>query len=712
MEVSVLGVSLCVSMLDMVSGICPEGTYGYECGYQCHCPADKCNATNGCSPGDCDIGWSGMTCQKSNMALNKPTSASSVYQDPGNAVNGDNSAHNYHQCFHSELRDSSVTQAWWRVDLEENVKIRHVTIFFRIDYKVRRNGIQIYIADTAASPTGGVNCYNVTGNRDGTDIPDVLTAMCSGEGRYLVLYTTTVNNESDNMNVPVMDFCEVEVDVCSNGTFGDDCDNYCHCDGEVCDYVDGICPDGVCLPGWTTEKCDTECEFGYYGVNCNKDCLNRNCKGDNSSCVRVTGQCDGGCTAGWNGTDCTQKCLRSYGDGCSKYCSDRKCVESSSDSCDHVTGGCEGGCRGGWKGTDCTEACILGIQYGANCEGYCSTRRCEDRVDSCPKDTGRCESGCQSGWKGEDCTQVCISGTFGDDCDNYCHCDGEVCDYVDGICPSGVCLPGWTTEKCDTVCEFGHYGANCRMACPNRNCKGDNSSCDRVTGKCDGGCEAGWNGTDCTLKCLRSYGDGCSKYCSDRKCAESSSDSCDHVTGMCEDGCSSGWKGIDCTEACIQGVEYGANCVGNCRARMCEEGADVCPQDTGRCESGCQSGWKGQDCTQRALDVNSITNLSASLLGALSMLVFMALVMGAVCLRRKKTYVKKWQYIANGDWCSGSTDDDTSRDCSDRRGVSLEEDHADPEGVDCLGVDCWRKPLETSCELLTFVFASNIEEPF
>ncbi|XP_067679846.1 scavenger receptor class F member 1-like isoform X2 [Haliotis asinina] len=384
---------------------------------------------------------------KRNIALNKPTSSSSVYQNPGNAVNGDNSANNYHQCFYSDWRDNSITEAWWRVDLGDMARIRHVTIYFRRDYKVRRNGIQIYIADTAASPTDGVNCHNVTGNRDGTDIPDVLTATCLGEGRYLVLYTVTVNNELNNVNVPMMDFCEVEVDVCS-------------------------------------------------------------------------------------------------------------------------------------------------------------------------------------------------SGTFGDDCDNYCHCDGEVCDYVDGICPSGVCLPGWTTEKCDTVCEFGYYGANCRMACPNRNCKGDNSSCDRVTGKCDGDCEAGWNGTDCTLKCLRSYGDGCSKYCSDRKCAESSSDSCDHVSGMCENGCSSGWKGIDCTEACIQGIEYGANCLGNCRARKCEEGVDVCPRDTGICESGCQSGWKGQDCTQRALDDNGITHLSAGLLGALSMLVFMALVMGAVCLWRKKTDVK------------------------------------------------------------------------
>ncbi|XP_067679832.1 receptor-type tyrosine-protein phosphatase alpha-like [Haliotis asinina] len=450
MEVSVFGVLLCVSMLDIVSGICHEGTYGYECGYQCHCPLDKCNATSGCSPGDCDTGWSGLTCNKGNIALNKPTSASSEYQAAGNAVNGDNSTDNYHQCFHSAWRDN-VTEAWWRVDLGKTVRIRHVTIYFRTDYKVRRNGIEIYIADNAASPTDGVNCHNVTGNRNGSGIDDVLDATCCGDGRYLVLYTTTVNTElpESGVIVPVLDFCEVEVDVCSNGTFGDDCDNYCHCDGEVCDYADGICPGGVCLPGWTTEKCDTACGFGYYGVNCNKHCLNRNCKGDNTSCDRVTGQCDEGCAAGWNGTDCTRECLHSYGEGCSKHCSDRNCSESSSDSCDHVTGRCEGGCRRGWKGTDCTEACILKEEYGANCTGNCNIRMCDGGNDTCSQDSGRCESGCQSGWKGEDCTQVCSFGTFGANCTGVCgQCvDVHGCHHVNGSCLSG-CSDGWTDHNC------------------------------------------------------------------------------------------------------------------------------------------------------------------------------------------------------------------------------------------------------------------------
>ncbi|XP_071117066.1 receptor-type tyrosine-protein phosphatase epsilon-like [Haliotis cracherodii] len=279
---------------------------------------------------------------------------------------------------------------------------------------VRRNGIQIYIADTTSSPTDGVNCYTVTGNRDGTDIPDVLKVTCSGEGRYLVLYTTTVNNEINNVVVPVMDFCEVEVDVCGPGTFGADCNNYCHCDGAVCDYMSGVCPSGICLPGWQPSKCDTACALENYGRNCYQTCSDRNCKGDNSSCDSATGQCVGGCKTGWNGTDCTQKCISTYGDDCAHMCSARNCSRTSSSVCDHVTGMCDKGCNPGWKDTDCTTECVQGLEYGSGCVGNCSARRCTGDSGTCPTDTGRCDSGCQLGWQGEDCAHVQVDAPTSD----------------------------------------------------------------------------------------------------------------------------------------------------------------------------------------------------------------------------------------------------------------------------------------------------------
>ncbi|XP_071117359.1 receptor-type tyrosine-protein phosphatase alpha-like isoform X2 [Haliotis cracherodii] len=438
-----LAVLLCVYVLHITSGKCPGGTYGYQCSYNCNCPNDTCDSRDRCRPRTCSRGWSGPTCQKYNKGLGKPTNASSIYMPSRNAVDGDTRANHEGYCFHSAFNILSMTVAWWTVDLSEMTQIHDVTIYFRTDYKVRRNGIQIYIAETDASPPAGDNCYNVTGKEDGTDIPDVLNVTCSGKGRYLVLYTT-VKNSGDK--VPILDFCEVQVYVCSHGTFGSDCGNYCHCDGEVCDYVSGICPSGDCLPGWQQDKCDTECTPGDYGPKCSQKCSNRNCKTDNSSCDHVAGECLGGCMTGWNGTDCTQKCLLTYGDDCAYLCSDRQCRENS--TCDHVTGKCEGGCKPGWKETDCTIECIQDIEYGSGCAGNCSARMCDGGSGSCPNDTGQCDSVCLSGWQGEDCAEVCSPGSFGVNCTGKCgRCRDDKCHHVNGTCLTG-CNDGWTNLTC------------------------------------------------------------------------------------------------------------------------------------------------------------------------------------------------------------------------------------------------------------------------
>ncbi|XP_046571696.1 multiple epidermal growth factor-like domains protein 10 isoform X1 [Haliotis rubra] len=592
MAVWASGVLLLVGVT-VVAGSCPAGRYGNICSYYCHCP-DNCNPTSGCHPASCSRGWSGRTCQKENVALNKITSSSSVHYSSSNAVNGDET-----RCFHSAYNNNTITSAWWRVDLGEGTMVHDVIIYFRTDYKVRRNGIQIYIADIAASPTDGVNCYNVTGNRDGTDIPDVLKVTCSGEGRYLVLYTTTVNN--DNVNVPILDFCEVEVDVCAPGTFGADCENYCHCDGDVCNYVAGVCPSGVCLPGWQTDTCDRVCGVGSYGKSCIKVCSDRHCKDDNSTCDHVTGECVGGCEAGWNGADCTEKCVNFYGESCAYLCSSRKCNGIS--SCNHVTGECERGCVPGWKHIDCTEACIQGVEYGANCSGNCSARMCEVGNATCPQDSGRCENGCHPGWKGEDCTTVCGVGRYGTNCSKLCsdrHCKGDnsSCDHVTGQCVGG-CEAGWDGTDCTETCIQGvEYGAKCSGNCSARKCEGGNDACPQDSGRCENGCQSGFKGEDCTQACVQGmeYGVGCLKTCSTRMCQGDTS-TCPRDTGRCTDGCQAGWRGKDCTTACVQGMEYGVGCAKLCSTRMCQGATSTCPQDTGRCTDGCQAGWKGEDCT-------------------------------------------------------------------------------------------------------------------
>ncbi|XP_067678434.1 multiple epidermal growth factor-like domains protein 10 [Haliotis asinina] len=394
-----LGVLLwvCVCVLGGVAGTCPPGAYGYNCSYQCHCPQVSCDATSCCQPTICSRGWSGPTCQQQNVAFHRTTSASSVYMASSRAVDGDTRGNLYDgSCFHSAAyTDPNITSAWWRVDLEQHTLVHDVIIYFRTDYQYRRNGIQIYIADTAASPTDGVNCYNVTGNINGTDIPDVLSVTCSGKGRYLVLYTTTVNN--DNVNVPIMDFCEVEVHVCGPGTFGADCDNYCFCEGDVCNYVTGVCPSGVCLPGWQTQTCYIACDPGTFGTNCSNSC---HCVGE--TCDHVTGVCPSGvCTPGWQTETCDTACdPGTFGTNCSNSC---HCV---GETCDHVTGICPSRvCLPGWQTETCDTVCDFG-SYGSDCSEACSSRQCKGDNSRCHHVAGECVEGCKTGRDGADCTQV------------------------------------------------------------------------------------------------------------------------------------------------------------------------------------------------------------------------------------------------------------------------------------------------------------------
>ncbi|XP_048256571.1 receptor-type tyrosine-protein phosphatase alpha-like [Haliotis rufescens] len=401
-------VAVFLTLLWQSSGSCPNGTYGFQCGYRCNCDQDKCDSTSGCRPPACYPGWSGPTCETHNVARKKATSSSGEGNYPSSHATDGSTASGYLVC----IETAPSNPNWWRVDLNDTVLIREVTIYFRLDYKPRRNGIQVYMTNFTDAPSG-VNCYNVTGRSDGRDIADVTRAPCSGTGRYILLYTT-VNNAGHSL--PILDFCEVEVDVCSPGTFGAECDNYCHCDGDVCNYVSSICPSGTCMSGWRGNSCNTTCPMGEYGRSCSKRCTDRMCKDNTSGCNHATGECSDGCLAGYQTPDCTQKCVDTYGENCTRSCSARHCRDTPQSVCDHVTGWCKGGCSPGWKDVDCTTGCVQDVEYGAGCTGNCSARMCEGGSGTCPRDTGLCSDGCQSRWTGDDCTQsVTVSTPQSDD---------------------------------------------------------------------------------------------------------------------------------------------------------------------------------------------------------------------------------------------------------------------------------------------------------
>ncbi|XP_046556772.1 uncharacterized protein LOC124265996 [Haliotis rubra] len=223
--------------------------------------------------------------KRSNVALNKTAWMSTTMEHSlaaSKAVDGVTDADTYQSSAHTKEHER---RAWWKVDLEREVQSPLVKLYFRTDCnlnlhvkskkmfdfsilirnwyqeyvnKYRRNGVQLYTSlRKPADPKEGKLCQTVGGSPYGTDIPDILNTTCSGTWRFLTVYTETSNDRQG----AVLDFVEVEVWTCTNGTYGD---------------------------------------------SCNKSCDGRHCKTPNGKCYHVTGKCSGGCESGWNGTDCFQ----------------------------------------------------------------------------------------------------------------------------------------------------------------------------------------------------------------------------------------------------------------------------------------------------------------------------------------------------------------------------------------------------------------------
>ncbi|XP_071117091.1 angiopoietin-1 receptor-like [Haliotis cracherodii] len=248
-----------------------------------------------------------------NVALYKPAWVSKastfVHLPASNAVDGVTTANSFSYSAHTAVNEST---AWWKVDLQKEVESAQVTIYFRTDYRTRRNGVQLYTSVTNSSdPKEGSLCHTVTGRPDGTDISAVLNVTCPGTWRYLTVYTET-DNDGDGA---VLDFVEVQVWTC------------------------------------TSEK---------YGPNCAIDCSSRYCKTASTTCDGRTGACPGGCEDGWTGIDCSRPCVDGmYGQGCNYSCRSRHCSTTSSNICNHVTGKCSDGCTRGFMGDDCLQSMLI-----------------------------------------------------------------------------------------------------------------------------------------------------------------------------------------------------------------------------------------------------------------------------------------------------------------------------------------------------------------
>ncbi|XP_071081861.1 receptor-type tyrosine-protein phosphatase epsilon-like [Haliotis cracherodii] len=324
---------------------------------ECHCnttsacdvfPSTPCSQVG--SPDRCQEGWFGSYCQKQNIALRGSCSQSSTLQGlPNNYRAGlavDGRATTYAKstpltCAHTKLWSNPT----WTVNLNTSSpeKIQQIRLYLRDDLQERSNGMEILV--------GSQMCFNWSSTEHPPPIDNVTCRQ-----------PLTGNNVT--IRIPgAMKFvtlCEVQIFVCSNGWFGEECDKQCRCQNrtDICDKITGHCAGG-CSPGYNGTDCLTACQDDSYGINCASQC--GNCL-NGVSCDKTNGTCPGGCAAGWvsDGT-CKQACVNgTFGGNCESHCG--SCLDG--DLCDKTTGTCPRGCATFWMGNTCKDSFIAGVVGG------------------------------------------------------------------------------------------------------------------------------------------------------------------------------------------------------------------------------------------------------------------------------------------------------------------------------------------------------------
>ncbi|XP_067677293.1 uncharacterized protein [Haliotis asinina] len=467
-----------------------------------------------------------------NIALHKPTWMSSTrrVQSSRRAVDGVTDAYNESLTIHTSLHKPS---AWWKVDLDTEVQSPLIIIYFRSDYKVRRNGIQFYASVTSSVvPKNGSLFYTVQGRRDGRDIADILNVTSYERFRFLTLYTET-DNDGDG---PVLDFAEVEVwnTYQSQSPFTGDDDDDTHSDFDKIRALISGNGQNVALHKQTSMSSTRRVQYSVRAVDGRTDAadesLTIHTKEDeltawwkvdlnmvvHSPMIRIFFRFDypwrrNGVQFYTSLTDSSNPregnlCYTVTGRPDGRDIADILYVSCSGDwSC--LTIYTETDNDGGGAVLDFAEVevwvpkpmlttvipgCAEGLWYGPNCRKSCAARHCKV-MSTCDVTEGACDGGCKPGWRGTDCTQVCPGGAYGIDCSNACgRCgNNSLCHHETGICPDG-CEAGWQLDLCNEACPSGKYGLKCEAKCGH--CNG---SCNIVDGRCLQGCTHGYEGPRC-----------------------------------------------------------------------------------------------------------------------------------------------------------------------------------------------------------------------
>ncbi|XP_046585361.1 uncharacterized protein LOC124292329 isoform X4 [Haliotis rubra] len=575
------GDTVTIEMAGPWLALCEVQVFG-EKKVSCHCsngcsdfPNTPCSAP---STGPvCIPPWFGSFCQMENIAFQRTATQSCSYSGGGipycaaYAVDGNTDT----DFSHRSCSNTNNAGASWQVLLDDHqmFNISSIRIYLRSDLWDRNDGLQVLV--------NGDPCVPVSGT------PDWLHGPVTNPVDVTCTHVMKGNNVTITRSGTFLALCEVQVFICGDGWFGENCERQCQClnTSEVCDKETGYCRSG-CAAGKQGQGCQNPvCNDRFFGSNCSQQCQ---CLDLSEVCDKETGYCRSGCAAGKQGPGCQQHCDHGhYGVSCSYTCG--QCTGSS--DCQKVNGTCTQGCQQGYSPPLC-KVCSDGW-FGTNCSEQC---KCQNETEVCDKTTGNCTSGCRAGKTGVGCQDDCDQGQYGINCSSTCgQCSGSPdCDKDDGNCTQG-CQTGYLLPLCKD-CVEGRYGVNCSQQCGS--CK-DGSPCNTTSGVCELGCADNFEEPHCEFCNDWWFGNNCSEQC---KC-QNETEVCDKTTGNCTSGCRAGKTGVGCQDDCVQG-QYGINCSSTCG--QCSGSSD-CKKDDGHCTQGCQTGYPPplcKDCVEGRYGVN------------------------------------------------------------------------------------------------------------
>ncbi|XP_061177471.1 low-density lipoprotein receptor-related protein 8-like [Saccostrea echinata] len=200
--------------------------------YDCHCNG-PCHPGTGACLSTCLQGWAGPTCQIRVIPFQMPiqNSGHKIIQSPL-SIDGD-----VRTC---SPPATGTINAYWEANITEYTQIRRIRV-----YNPRDVSFLVGLAQRLTVPFCKVNYTNLV-SEGHFDI------ICDPGTKRRNLLLLSIPKED---HYAIMQICEVQIIVCSNQSFGGQCEKTCNCKGpEGCDDINGTCADG-CLSGWQGQHC-------------------------------------------------------------------------------------------------------------------------------------------------------------------------------------------------------------------------------------------------------------------------------------------------------------------------------------------------------------------------------------------------------------------------------------------------------------------------